>query len=217
MNAPAELDGLVLAAPGDEPVGPMTWRMPPGVWAVLLSSGCAAALVRACTGTQKPVRGRVLVLGIDPASCSRAERQRLNRRCTPWLLPPALLSNATIRSTIALPMRHDPAWRQDEVEQRVDEVLELCGITRWAWRRPADVPPPARTLASLARALGPRPELLVTDDFASRMDREQCASIVSMLRSSVPAVMIATAVPQRIGAAVDGVVDPLQYPVPEAL
>lgn len=206
MSAVVAFEDAVFDGAG-EVSAPFTWTMPAGGVHVLATpAGVASAVVRTCVGLERPVAGRLRVFGTEPYALTRRQRQRFSRQVAPWLLPPALLSNATLRAAILLVLLHDPAWTRRAAAARADEVLALCGLERWADSRPAQVPPLARTRASLARALAPRPALLVTDDFASRMDPALCARLVEVCRGQADAVLITTAAAQRLDDVADTIV-----------
>jgi ABC-type methionine transport system ATPase subunit len=201
-----EFDDVVLNISGAERSAPFSLRVEQGtVHAAVGTPVAAASLLPTCLALRAPYAGTVRVLGSDPHRLGRRALADLRRRATGWLLPPALLSNATIATNLMLPLLYDRRLTGREREARVEELLVRCGIAQWSDVRPADVPASVRTRASLARALGPRPELLITDDFASRMDAREAGAMLSLCREHVDTVLVATSVEDRISSSVDNV------------
>jgi ABC-type transporter Mla maintaining outer membrane lipid asymmetry ATPase subunit MlaF len=200
MTPPIRFDKLVLNVAGERSgSAPFSWELPAtGVYAVAVAGGESGVLVRTCIGLTTPAAGQVHVLGVEPYRLARRARLRLNRQIAPWLLPPALLSNASVRAGILLLLMHNPAWTRRSAAERVDHVLRICGVAGFADVRPADLSGRIRTRAALARALAPAPRVLIADDFAARLDRRERMELVELCRSEVPVTLIATAVPERL-------------------
>jgi ABC-type transporter Mla maintaining outer membrane lipid asymmetry ATPase subunit MlaF len=201
---------------GSPSAAPFTWRVEhPGVYALAAPGTVVEVLVRTCIGLMTPAAGAVRVLGLEPYRLDRRSRQRFNRQVAPWLLPPALVSNLPIRTSLLLPLLHDPEWTRTAALSRVGLMVEICFLGDWADTRPADVPADVRNRASLARALAGAPQILVADDFARRTSAAETAQLVALCREHVPTVLLATSSPRRLGGGlVDSVVD-LNQGVPE--
>lgn len=206
MSWSLELEGAVLHVPGAADSPPASGAVPEGgVHVVACPANGAAVLVRTCLGFQPPRDGRVRVCGEEPYLLPRAALQAFRRRVCAWLLPPALLSNATLHLNVMLPMLHDPRIAPDTARDRAAEMLERCGIAEWSGVRPSDVPPPVRTRGALARALAPRPQLLLTEDFVARVGHAEMEWIVDLCRERAQTVVIATASAERISQLADSV------------
>jgi ABC-type methionine transport system ATPase subunit len=206
MNWSLELDDAVLHVPGAAGLPPASFRVPDGgVHVVASPPNAAAVLVRACLGFEPPRSGRIRVCGTEPYLLPRAALQEFRRRVCAWLLPPALLSNATLHLNVMLPMLHDPRIAPADARERATAMLERCGIAEWSGARPSDVPPAVRTRAALARALAPRPELLLTEDFVARVGHAEMEWVLDLCRERAQAVVIATTAAERISQFADSV------------
>jgi ABC-type transporter Mla maintaining outer membrane lipid asymmetry ATPase subunit MlaF len=194
MSAVLVFDGCVLPDVDEGSTGPLVWEVPEGgVHALLLPAPLVAPLVRACIGMAEPVAGTVRVLGIDPARLPRRSLLRLRRRMGVWVTPPALLSNATLRLNVLMPLLHDGRWNRRSAAARADEILDRCGAAPWADLRPAAAPAPARCRTALARALVRRPELLIAEDLADDFPAAELPEIIALCRAEARTTVIATA------------------------
>jgi ABC-type ATPase involved in cell division len=194
MSAVLVFDGCVLPDVDEGSTEPLVWEVPEGgVHALLLPAPLVAPLVRACIGMVKPVAGGLRVLGIDPAWLPRRPLLRLRRRMGVWVTPPALLSNATLRLNVMLPLLHDGRWKRRSAAARADEILDRCGAAPWADLRAAAAPAAARCRTALARALVRRPELLIAEDLAAAFPAPELPEIIALCRAEARTVVIATA------------------------
>ena len=139
--------------------------LPPGVTSLVGPNGSGkTTLMNLMTGLVRPTRGRISILGIDPA-----DPERLFRKvgyCTQFDSFP---SRATGRSLLHGWLRlHGLAAR--ELTPLADEALERVGMTEAADRKIAGYSKGMRQRVRLALALSHRPELLVLDEPLNGLD-----------------------------------------------
>lgn len=127
------------------------------IHAIIGESGCGkTTLLRLIAGLLTPDRGEIC---FEPAS----QRPKISivfqePRLFPWL---------NVRDNIRLSVRHDSRALQ---EQKIDEVLELVGLTDFAQLVPAELSGGMAQRVGLARALCPQPDLLLLDEAFSALD-----------------------------------------------
>lgn len=74
-------------------------------------------------------------------------------------------------------------WQRPEAARRLKEVAALCGVEHLLGRDPATLSGGERQRVGLARALAPRPRLLLCDEPVSALDLESRYSLIERLRS----------------------------------
>lgn len=171
------LDGLDLAVP----TGSVT--------AVLGPSGCGkTTLLRIVAGTERPDAGRVTIAGTVAVDVGGSGPSRSARRDV-WVPPErrrvglvpqegALFPHLDVAGNIAFGLR---SWSRPERRDRVAELLELVELPGHGGRRPHELSGGERQRIALARALAPRPDVVVMDEPFSALD----ATLRSGLRDEV--------------------------------
>ena len=164
VSAAVKLESAVPPPPAFDWPGPLDLEIPAGRTTVIWTlPSLAHPFIRLCVGLRSPVVGRVFVLGTEAGLMSRYEGMQFRRRLGVAMQPGGLISNVTLRTNLTVPLLYAGIANMEESQVLVDDVLGAIGITRWADRRPADVPPEVRQAAIVARALVRRPELVLLE------------------------------------------------------
>ncbi len=131
------------------------------VLVVLGPSGCGkSTLLRLLAGLMRPDTGEVLLNGAAPRPGQGSALVFQNYRLLPW---------KTLRDNIAFALPGLPA---PERAARVDEVLALVGLSRFATLWPSELSGGMKQRAALARALAPRPDVLLMDEPFAALDAQ---------------------------------------------
>jgi sulfate transport system ATP-binding protein len=93
----------------------------------------------------------------------------------------AAFAHMSVRDNVAfgLKIRKRP---KAEVNAKVDELLELVGLTKWAGQRPSQLSGGQRQRMALARALAPAPSQLLLDEPFGALDAVVRADLRAWLR-----------------------------------
>lgn len=145
------------------------------------SGGGKSTLVRALFGINTPSAGSVRILGHDLATLRPGARRALRNRVQLVFQDPysSLDPRMTAHDIVAEPLRIAGGYRHE----RVVELLEQVGLGRDALaRKPAEFSGGQRQRLGIARALAPRPEVLVLDEPVSALDASVQAQVINLLQ-----------------------------------
>ena len=187
------------------------------IFGLLGSSGCGkTTLLRMLAGFETPSAGRIVLNGRDLAGLAPYERP-INMMFQSYALFPHL----TVWDNIAFGLRRD-GRPKDEIATRVEAMLRLVQLERYASRKPHQLSGGQQQRVALARSLVKRPQLLLLDEPLGALDkklREQTQiELVNIIKDvGVTCVMVthdqeeAMTMADRIGVMSEGVllqVDP---------
>ena len=137
-------------------------------------SGCGkTTLLRILCGIEQADEGRILFQGEDITRWPAARRG-----FGVVFQSYALFPNLTAAQNVAFGLKGQPAA---QVQARVQEMLALVGLGAQAQRYPAQLSGGQQQRIALARALAPRPRLLLLDEPLSALD----AQVRTELRSEI--------------------------------
>lgn len=193
MTAPLAVTGATRSFGATRAVDHVDLELEPGELLVLVGpSGCGkSTLLRLVAGLLGLDGGEIRVGGevVDDG----------HRRLDPERRPVGLVfqdhnlfPHLTIGANVAFGLRRQPRARRREV---VDDLLSMVGIAHLHDRYPHEVSGGERQRASLARAVAPRPHLLLLDEPFASLDPNLRTSVrgqlVELLRATgTPAVFV---------------------------
>ena len=136
-------------------------------FALLGPSGCGkTTLMRMLAGFETPTEGRITIDGTDMSNVPP------NKRAVNMMFQSyALFPHLNIWDNIAFGLRRDkmPA---DQVAARVEEMLRLVQLQKFAKRKPHQVSGGQRQRVALARSLAKAPKLLLLDEPLGALDKK---------------------------------------------
>ncbi|GAB6932242.1 methionine ABC transporter ATP-binding protein [Calditerricola satsumensis] len=141
-----------------------------------------STLLRIINLLERPSAGRVVVDGVELTALSERELRRARQRIGMVFQHFHLLWSRTVRENIALPLEIAGVPKR-EIRQRVDELVELVGLTERADAYPAQLSGGQKQRVGIARALANRPHVLLCDEATSALDPETTDQILDLLRS----------------------------------
>ncbi|AWK40644.1 methionine ABC transporter ATP-binding protein MetN [Photorhabdus laumondii subsp. laumondii] len=152
------------------------------IYGVIGSSGAGkSTLIRCVNMLERPTSGQVLVNGQDLTILSDSDLTRARRRIGMIFQHFNLLSSRTVFGNIALPLELDNIPKA-EIKKRVDELLELVGLTDKHDAYPANLSGGQKQRVAIARALANSPKVLLCDEATSALDPATTRSILELLK-----------------------------------
>lgn len=88
----------------------------------------------------------------------------------------ALFRYMTVYDNIAFGLKVNK-WKKSDIKKRVDELIELVGLSGMAKRYPSQLSGGQRQRVAFARALAPNPELLLLDEPFAAIDAKRKTGI----------------------------------------
>lgn len=172
---------------------PVSFQVPQGN-AILIrtNSTLSAPLFRLCLGFTEPSAGSVTVGGRAPAELNRHDVREMRRGLGCALEPDGLVANLTLRMNLIVPLVFATGLEYEEAIARVDNILGVMHLTMWSDIRPASLPAEVRQTAALARALCPRPALMLLENPLASVDNKETRRLLSLCRAQAETLLIAT-------------------------
>ena len=135
-------------------------------FSLLGPSGCGkTTLLRMLAGFEDVTNGRILVDGEDMSNIPPHLRP-INMMFQSY----ALFPHMTVEKNIAFGLKQD-RLPEDEINQRVEEMLELVELTNFAKRKPNQLSGGQSQRVALARSLAKSPKLLLLDEPLGALDK----------------------------------------------
>ena len=136
-------------------------------FSLLGGSGCGkTTLLRMLSGLEVPSAGRIFIDGQDMTRTPPYARP-VNMMFQSY----ALFPHMNVFNNVAFGLRQDGVAKA-EVRERVEEILALVELSRFATRRPDQLSGGQRQRVALARALVKRPKLLLLDEPLAALDKK---------------------------------------------
>jgi len=159
-------------------VDDITLEIPEGSLTALLgpSGSGKSTLLRVIAGLEQPDSGTILINGED-VTYARPQERGVGFVFQHY----AAFTHMSVRQNIAfgLQIRKRP---KDEIRAKVDELLEIVGLTKWAGQRPSQLSGGQRQRMALARALAVQPRVLLLDEPFGALDATVRAELREWLR-----------------------------------
>ena len=207
------LDAVVLGYGGKSVVSELSFALAPGEIGCLLGgSGCGKTTVlRAIAGFEPLQGGRIALNGhwVADANWQLApERRQIGMVFQDY----ALFPHMTVAKNVGFGLRE---WNSVDKGRRIDEMLELVGLSDAGKRYPHQLSGGQQQRVALARALAPGPTVLLMDEPFSNLDvelRERLSiDVHNILKETGTTGLLVThnqqeafAMADRVGVMVDG-------------
>ncbi|MCK8482723.1 ABC transporter ATP-binding protein [Aliiroseovarius sp. S2029] len=136
-------------------------------FALLGPSGCGkTTMMRMLAGFETPTEGKILIDGQDVAVIPP------NKRAVNMMFQSyALFPHLSVAENIAFGLKRDKLPK-DQIAARVEEMLTLVQLNKFANRKPHQISGGQRQRVALARSLAKAPKLLLLDEPLGALDKK---------------------------------------------
>ena len=142
-------------------------------------------LLNCIGGLDQPTSGQVWLEGRNLAQLSERKRVHLRRHRLGFIFQSfALLPTYSAQENVDLMLRLAGVGRRER-KRRVDHVLGLVGLQKWANHRPFELSGGQQQRLAIARALSTRPALIIADEPTGELDSVTGQQILELLRRVV--------------------------------
>ena len=154
-------------------------------------------LLNCISGLDRPTSGKVWIEGREITQLSESESVQLRRKRIGFVFQSfALLPTYSAAENIDLMLRLAGVKARHERRRRVEYVLTLVGLKKWAAHRPYELSGGQQQRVAIARALVTQPALILADEPTGELDSATGQQIMELLREIVDreqtTVLIAT-------------------------
>ena len=153
--------------------------------AVIGPSGVGkSTIMKVLTGLLEPQGGMVEVLGQDTTGFTESQWDELRKRMGVVFQYSALFDFLTVEGNVAFGLKRHFKLPQEEIDQRVQHLLELVGLPDAGKLLPAELSGGMKKRVGLARALAMQPELVLYDEPTAGLDPIMTNTISRLIRKT---------------------------------
>ena len=129
-----------------------------------------SVLIKHIMGLLRPDAGSVTVGGLTVADLKRSELGKMRRRMGMLFQYAALFDSMTVGENVAFSSRQHTKMKEKEIQERVEEVLAMVGLSGAQGKWPAELSGGMKKRAGLARAIALGPEIMLYDEPTTGLD-----------------------------------------------
>jgi phospholipid/cholesterol/gamma-HCH transport system ATP-binding protein len=133
-------------------------------------------------GFLRPDEGQIIVAGEEVTNYTEAQFAAIRRRVTMVFQSGALFDSLTVAENVAFPLTAvENPMDEEEIRQRVQELLDMLEVSQFADRLPADLSTGTKRAVAIARALAEDPEGILYDEPTTMVDPLMAAHISDLI------------------------------------
>jgi len=121
-------------------------------------------------GFLKPDSGQILVAGENICGFNEEQMQAIRRKVTMVFQNGALFDSLTVGENVAFPLRERGELMEDQIQQIVNGLLEMVGVSGMKDLLPSDLSTGMKRSVAIARALSAQPEAILYDEPTTMVD-----------------------------------------------
>ena len=140
-----------------------------------------SSLLRTLNGLEQANEGNIHIHQQEIATLNHQDLIQLRQKIGMIFQHFNLMSAKTVWENVALPLKISN-FNKVDIEQRVNEVLELVGLSDKAEHYPSQLSGGQKQRVGIARALVSHPEILLCDEATSALDPESTSVVLALLK-----------------------------------
>ncbi len=121
-------------------------------------------------GFLKPDAGSIVVKGEDVTDFTETQMEAVRRRVTMVFQSGALFDSLTVFENVAFPLRQKGELSEDQIDQIVNGLLGMVGVSEMAHSLPSGLSTGMRRAVAIGRALAAQPEAILYDEPTTMVD-----------------------------------------------
>ena len=121
-------------------------------------------------GFLKPDSGKIHVAGEEISTYDEKQMQNIRRKVTMVFQNGALFDSLTVGENVAFPLRERRELIEDQIQQIVNGLLEMVGVSGMTELLPSDLSTGMKRSVAIARALSAQPEAILYDEPTTMVD-----------------------------------------------
>lgn len=143
-----------------------------GTMTILLGESGAGKSVtlKLILGLIRPDEGAIRVNGERVDTMSEIELMRVRGNIGMVFQELALFDSLTVAENVGYRLSEEMRWPPDKVRKRVEDVLGFIGLAEYYDRMPTALSGGQRRRVAIARAMAPKPDLILFDDPTTGLD-----------------------------------------------
>ena len=174
---------------------------PGEIFGIIGRSGAGkSTLVRCINLLNRPTRGSVIVDGQDLTKLSDTDLRNVRRSIGMIFQHFNLLSSRTVYDNIALPLEL-VGTPKDAIRSKIEPLIHLVGLDAHVDKYPSQLSGGQKQRVGIARALAPRPDVILFDEPTSALDPELVGEVLNVMLDLAKEGMTMVVVTHEIGFA----------------
>lgn len=139
-----------------------------------------STLLRLINLLERPDSGTVTVNGQNLTALGAAQLRQARQKIGMVFQQFNLLSNRSVADNVAFPLEI-AGWPPEKIKARVAECLDIVGLANRAGHYPAQLSGGQKQRVGIARALAPKPQVILADEPTSALDPATTRSVLGCL------------------------------------
>jgi len=161
----------------------VSFDLGPGTTKIVLggSGSGKTTILRLVLGLLKPDAGSILVDGREISGLTEEELRDVRLKIGMVFQEGALFDSLTVGENVGYRLIEDGQLAEEEVEERVREMLGFVGLSTHYDKMPSDLSGGQKRRVAFARALVARPQIMFYDEPTTGLDPITCTTITDLI------------------------------------